>query len=119
MNYYNIEIESEKLTTAVAAELLNKMGEHNLIENFSYHHSREHQGGRLSSYTRGLPNIVEILKKYNFEDREVKVEDEFERFWNSLSKEELEEIKNNAKKAEENNKNSNPIIKEGERYDWT
>ena len=91
-NYYAIEIKSEKLTAAVAAELLNKMGEHNLIENFSYHHSREHQGGQLSSYTRGLPNIAEILEKYDFEDGEVKIEDEFERFWNSLPQEEHEKI---------------------------
>ena len=86
MNYYNIEIESEKLTTAVAAELLNKMGEHNLIENFSYHHSREHQGGRLSSYTRGLPNIVTILEKYDITADEIKWEDEFERAWTAIFK---------------------------------
>ena len=84
MNYYNIEIKSEKLTAAVAAELLNKMGEHNLIENFSYHHSREHQGGQLSSYTRGLPNIVSILEKYGITEDEMKWEDEFESAWTAI-----------------------------------
>lgn len=90
-NYFYTEIHSEKLTAAIAAEILAKIGTERPINNFTYY------DGHLMCYTRGLTNISDILNSYGFTDEEVKVEDEFERFWNSLSSEELEQICNETK----------------------
>lgn len=74
------------MTPSVAAKLLERIGEHNLIQNFSFY------DGHMFSYTRGCPNIADILTEENFTKEEVKIEDEFERFWDNLSPEEYEEI---------------------------
>ena len=87
-NYYAITIDSEKMNAKVAAKLLERIGEHNLIQNFSFY------DGHMFSYTRGCPNITDILTEENFTKEEVKIEDEFERFWDNLSPEEYDEICN-------------------------
>ena len=76
-NYFYTEIHSEKLTAAIAAEILTKIGSERPINNFTYY------DGNLECYTRGLTNISDILNAYGFTNEEVKIEDEFERFWNS------------------------------------
>lgn len=83
-NYYYTEIHSEKLTAAIAAEILAKIGTERPINKFTYY------DGYLMCYTRGLTNISDILNSYGFIDEEVKVEDEFERFWKSLPEKENE-----------------------------
>jgi len=85
-NYFYTEIHSEKLTAAIAAEILAKIGTERPINNFTYY------DGHLECYTRGLTNISNILNSYGFTNEEVKVEDEFERFWNSLPEEEYKRI---------------------------
>ena len=85
-NYFYTEIHSEKLTAAIAAEILAKIGAERSINNFTYY------DGNLECYTRGLTNISDVLNSYGFTNEEVKVEDEFEKFWNSLPKEEYEKI---------------------------
>ena len=77
-NYYAITINSDKMTPKVAARLLERIGEHNLIQNFSFY------DGYMFSYTRGCPDIADILTEENFTKEEVKIEDEFERFWTGL-----------------------------------
>ena len=85
-DYYAITINSDKMTPKVAARLLERIGEHNLIQNFSFY------DGYMFSYTRGCPDIADILTEENFTKEEVKIEDEFERFWNILPPEEYEQI---------------------------
>lgn len=87
-NYYVINIDSEKLTHNAAADMLKYIGEHNFIRDFNYSHSREHNGGHLFIDTRGLPYIIDILEAHNIPEADVTIEDEFTRFWNSLSEEE-------------------------------
>ena len=89
-NYYVITIDSEKLTYNAAADMLKYIGEHNFIRDFDYSHSREHKGGHLFIDTRGFPYIIDILKAYDIPEADVTIEDEFTRFWNSLSEEERE-----------------------------
>jgi hypothetical protein len=111
-NYYAITIDSEKMKAKVAAKLLERIGEHNLIQNFSFH------DGHMFSYTRGCPDIADILTEYNFTNEEVKIEDEFERFWNSLPPEEYEQICKEAQ-AETEAESEKPVLKKstGE-YSW-
>lgn len=89
-NYYYVEINSEKLTAALAAEILAFIGKNGGVHNFNYY------DGHLDYYTRGLENISEIIRPYNFTDEEVKIEDEFERFWNNLPEEEYKRLCNEA-----------------------
>ena len=58
------------------------------------------EGGIIKYNSRGLEDISEILEKYGITEEEVKVEDEFERFYNSLSPEELKQIEETAKNDE-------------------
>jgi hypothetical protein len=74
------------MNAKVAAKLLERIGEHNLIQNFSFY------DGHMFSYIRGCPDIADILTEANFTKEEVKIEDEFEQFWNNLSPEEYEQI---------------------------
>ena len=90
-NYYYVDINSDNLTAEAASEILKYTGENHLIRSFAYHHG-EYIGGELHMYTRGLPNIISILEKYEITEDEIKWEDEFKRFWNSLPKEEYEKI---------------------------
>ena len=85
-NYFYTEIHSEKLTAAIAAEILAKIGTERPINNFTYY------DGNLECYTRGLTNISDILNSYGFTNEEVKVEDEFERFWNNQQGENSENV---------------------------
>ena len=77
-NYYYVEINSEKLTAALAAEILAFIGKNGGVHNFNYY------DGHLDYYTRGLENISEIIRPYNFTDEEVKIEDEFDRAWTAI-----------------------------------
>ena len=77
-NYYAITIDSEKMKAKVAAKLLERIGEHNLIRNFTFY------DGHMFSYTRGCPDIADILTEENFTKEEVKIEDEFERAWTAI-----------------------------------
>ena len=111
-NYYAITIDSEKMKARVAAKLLERIGEHNLIRNFSFYN------GHMFSYTRGCPDIADILTEYNFTSEEVKIEDEFERFWNSLPPEEYEQICKEAQ-AETEAESEKPVLKKGiGEYSW-
>ena len=85
-NYFYTEIHSDKLTAAVAAEILVKIGSERPINNFTYY------DGNLECYTRGLTNISDILNSHGFTDEEVKIEDAFVRFWSSLPEEEYKRI---------------------------
>ena len=94
-NYYYVDINSDNLTAEAASEILKYTGKNHLVRNFAYHHGEYNDGkigGELHMYTRGLPNIISILEKYEITEDEIKWEDEFKRFWNSLPKEEYEKI---------------------------
>lgn len=77
-NYYYVEINSEKLTASLAAEILAFIGENGGVNNFNYY------DGHLDYYMRGLKNISEIIRPYNFTDEEIKVKDEFEYAWTAI-----------------------------------
>lgn len=86
-NYYYVEIKSEKLTQEVAAEIFNHIMRHQRVRWFNFSES-----GSINYNSRGLEDISEILEKYGITEEEIKVEDEFERFYNSLSPEELKQM---------------------------
>ena len=62
-NYFYTEIHSEKLTAAIAAEILAKIGSERPINNFTYY------DGNLECYTRGLTNISDILNWIFFSNK--------------------------------------------------
>lgn len=95
-NKYYVKIDSPKMTQKVASEILQKIATKNLIYSFTYI-----EGGYLKYNTRGFPDIIDILEKNGFTDKEIEVEDEFERFYNSLTPEELDQIMENAEKSKE------------------
>lgn len=112
-NYYYVEINSEKLTAALAAEILAFIGKNGGVNSFNYY------DGHLEYYTRGLKNISEIIRPYNFTDEEVIVEDEFERFWNSFPPEELEQICNEAQaETEAESKKEIRVNYQSKFYGW-
>jgi hypothetical protein len=109
-NYFYIEIHSKKLTAVIASEILVKIESERLIHNFTY------CDGYLKCYTRGLTDISDILNSYGFTNEEVKIEDEFERFWNSLSEEEYKKICEESKEMTSDN-SSYKLKYSG--YDWS
>ena len=86
-NYYYVKIESEKLTQRAVAEIFNYLTENCRVRWFDFS-----EGGLIKYNTRGLTDIGEILEKYEITDEEVEVEDEFERFYNTLPPEELKRM---------------------------
>lgn len=86
-NYWYVDINSNNLTAEAASEILKYTGENHLIRSFSYNHGNYVDGkfgGELHMNTRGLPNITSILEKYGITEDEMKWEDEFNAFYNSL-----------------------------------
>ena len=59
------------------------------------------EGGIIKYNSRGLEDVSEILEKYGITEEEIKIEDEFERFYNSLPPEELKQMEEEAKKWRE------------------
>ena len=98
-NYYYVEIKSEKIDSKVAVEIFNYIMRHQRVRWFDFS-----EGGIIKYNSRGLEDISEILEKYGITEEEVKIEDEFERFYNSLSPEELKQIEETAKNDERTEK---------------
>ena len=94
-NYYYVEMKSKKIDSKAAVEIFNYIMHHRRIRWFDFS-----EGGIIKYNSRGLEDISEILEKYGITEEEVKVEDEFERFYNSLSPEELKQIEETAKNDE-------------------
>ena len=94
-NYYYVEIKSEKIDSKAAVEIFNYIMRHQRVRWFDFS-----EGGIIKYNSRGLEDISEILEKYGITEEEVKVEDEFERFYNSLSPEELKRMEETAKNDE-------------------
>ena len=93
-NYYYVEIKSEKLTQEIAVEIFKHIILHQRVRWFDFSES-----GIIKYNSRGLEDISKVLEKYGITEEEVKVEDEFERFYNSLSPEELKQMEETAKMA--------------------
>ena len=94
-NYYYVEIKSKKIDSKAAVEIFNYIMRHRRVRWFDFS-----EGGIIKYNSRGLEDISEILEKYGITEEEVKVEDEFERFYNSISPEELKQIEETAKNDE-------------------
>ena len=80
-NYYYVEIKSEKIDSKAAVEIFNHIMRHQRVRWFDFS-----EGGIIKYNSRGLEDISEILEKYGITEEEVKVEDEFERFYKNIDK---------------------------------
>lgn len=86
-NYWYVDINSNNLTAEAASEILKYTGENHLIRSFNYNHGNYVDGkfgGELHMNTRGLPNIISILEKYDITEDEMKWEDEFKVAWTAI-----------------------------------
>lgn len=81
-NYYYVTIKSDKMTQEVASKIFQKMATSNLIRHFEF------TMGELIYNTRGLTDIEDILKEYNFTDQDIEIKDEFELVYENLIVEE-------------------------------
>lgn len=99
-NYYWVKLHSEKITQEVAAEIFIRLSSSCLVRHYNYT-----EGGHISYNSRGLIDISDILEKYYIDEEELEIEDEFERFYKSLSPEEYERMVEEAKQYL-------PIVKE-------
>ena len=99
-NYYWVRLDNENLTQEAAAEIFTELSKHCFVRNFSYS-----EGGSISYNTRDLIRLDSILEKYCIDEDEMEIEDEFERFYKSLTSEEYERLV-------EENKQYVPIVKE-------
>lgn len=99
-NYYWVKLHSEKITQEVAAEIFIRLSSSCLVRHYNYT-----EGGHISYNSRGLIDISDILEKYYIDEEELEIEDEFERFYKSLSPEEYEQMVEEAKQYL-------PIVKE-------
>ena len=95
-NYYNFTIKSDKITQEVASDIFTQASTHNKITHFEF------SEGHIFMYSRGVPDVADVLEKYNITDDELSLKDEFEAFWGSLPEEELKEIINNYEIEREN-----------------
>jgi hypothetical protein len=84
------------LTQEGAAKIFEKLAASCLVRHFEYLGD-----GYISYNTRGLIDIDLILQEYGIDYDELEIEDEFERFYNSLSPEELKQMEEDAKKWRE------------------
>ena len=73
MNYYKTTIKSDKMNIYIAYEILTYIKDKYKIRYFYFS-----ENGTLEYYTRGLPNISNILEKNNFQLEEIDIKDEFE-----------------------------------------
>ena len=75
MNYYDININSQKINQQIASEILSNIVQSNRIRSFSFI-----ENGKISLNTRGIPKgLEEIIKKYNLLEETV-ITDEFEQY---------------------------------------
>lgn len=72
-NYYYVTIKSEKMTQKVANEIFQEMVDKNKIRHFNFIE------GCLHYNTQGLTDISSILNTYGFTDKDIEIEDEFQR----------------------------------------
>lgn len=87
-NYYYVEIESEKLTQEAVAEIFNHIMLHQQVRWFDFY-----EGGIIKYNSRGLEDVSEILEKYGITEEEIKIENEFEKLYNSFPPEALKQMK--------------------------
>lgn len=73
MNYYKTTIKSDKMNINIAYEILTYIKDKYKVRYFEFS-----ENGILEYYTRGIPTILDILNKYNFELEEIAIKDEFE-----------------------------------------
>lgn len=92
-NYYYVKINNEKLTQEAAAEIFDILSKNCYVRYFNYG-----DGGHISYNTRGLIDIRSVLEKYYVDEEEMEIEDEFERFYASLTQEEKDEMAIEAQK---------------------
>lgn len=78
-NYYYVTIKSDKMTQEVASKIFQKMATSNLIRHFDF------TMGQLTYNTRGLTDIEDILKEYNFTDKDIEIKDEFELVYEDIT----------------------------------
>lgn len=95
-NYYWVKLDNPNLTQEAAAEIFTELSKYCLVRHFDYV-----DGGHISYNTRSLVRLDLILEKYGIDEDEMEIEDEFERFYNSLSPAELKEMEEEAKKQKE------------------
>lgn len=79
-NCYTVEITNEeKVNQNLALEIFNILVQKARVRSFDFC-----ECGKIEYNTRGLVDVTEILEKYDITDEDIKVEDEFERFWTNL-----------------------------------
>ena len=95
-NYYWVKLHNPNLTQEGAAKVFEKLASSCLVRHFEYLGD-----GYIAYNTRGLIDIDLILQEYGIDCDEMEIEDEFERFYNSLSPEELKQMEDDARKWRE------------------
>lgn len=78
-NYYYITIKSDKMTQEVASKIFQKMATSNFIRHFNF------TVGQLNYNTRGLTDIEDILKEYEFTEEDIEIKDEFELVYENIN----------------------------------
>ena len=95
-NYYWVKLHNPKLTQEGAVKVFEKLASSCLVRHFEYLGD-----GYITYNTRGLIDINLILQEYGIDCDEMEIEDEFDRFYNYLSPEELKQLKDDAKNCQE------------------
>ena len=87
MNYYYVYIKSDKITQKLAAQIFNEIASQGRVRSFKFI-----EAGMISYNSRGLADIGKLLEDAGVKDEEIKIQDEFERVYEYLDKEEKEKI---------------------------
>ena len=87
-NYYYTTIKSEKCSQEMANQILQLISEKNRICDFIFNET-----GYIFYETRGIIDISEILKKYNVNENEIRIEDKDDTISQTIKEQEEETIK--------------------------
>ena len=81
-NYFHVTIKGEKATQAMASELFAKLTSSCRVREFNFS-----EGGAIYYNTRGLTDVIDIFEKYEINDDDIEVKDEFTAFYEAMEEE--------------------------------
>ena len=90
-NMCYVTIKSDKVDQYLAKDIFDQIVAEGLVRSFSFH------DGYISYCTRGLADITSTLVDYDITNDEVEIKDEFDLSYKSLTPEELESMRMEAK----------------------
>lgn len=96
-NYYYGKIIGENVNQNFASELFYRLTSQNLVRGFSY------SGNEIKYDIRGYCEIDDLIKKYNINEDNISIKDEFDLVYESFSPEELKQMEEAKKFLEERN----------------